>query len=145
MHLIDHASVQHARDALLALLSALLLGKKTLKHAAKLFPKGSGAFLIKQCRRVQAYVVQETTPPIRYPLIRRMVEVFVSAHFYVQALTCMALFVLLLLKLGMSDITVWRLLAATGITLLIGLMFSFCFTQAEKLRVKLREESVALW
>lgn len=145
MHLIDHASVQHAQNALLTLLSALLLGKKILKRASKLFPKGTGAFLIKQCRRVQAYIVRETTPPIRYPLIRKMAEVFVSAHFYVQALTCVVLFLLLLLKLGMSDITVWRVLAATGITLLIGLMFSFCFTQAEKLRVKLREESVALW
>lgn len=145
MHLIDHASVQHAQNALLALLSAILLGKKILRHASTLFPKGTGAFLIKQCRRAQAYVVRETTPPIRYPLIRKMAEVFVSAHFYVQALTCVTLFVLLLLKLGMSDITVWRLLAATGIAPLIGLMFSFCFTQAEKLRVKLREESVALW
>ncbi|MFK2903002.1 hypothetical protein ISP17_03435 [Dyella ginsengisoli] len=145
MHLIDQASVQHAQNALLALLSAILLGKKILKHASKLFPKGTGAFLIEQCRKVQAYVVRETTPPIRYPLIRRMAEVFVSAHFYVQALTCVALFLLLLLKLDMSHITVWRFLAAAAITPLIGLMFSFCFTQAEKLRVKLREESVALW
>lgn len=145
MHPIDMSPIQQTLAAFGLIAATLLHGRRVLEEVSKLFPKGSGAFLIKQCRRVQAYIVRETTPPIRYPLIRKMAEVFISAHFYVQALTCVVLFLLLLLKLVMSDITVWRVLAATGITLLIGLMFSFCFTQAEKLRMRLREESIALW
>lgn len=141
----EPTSIQQALAVLGLVVVTLLQGKKILKQASKLFPKGTGAYLIKQLREAHAYFVREATPPVQYPLLGRMAEALLSAHFYVQALNCLVLFVLVLLKLVMSDAAVWRMLVAACFAFLIIRMFWFCFTQAEKLRVKLREESVVLW
>lgn len=138
-------SISQALPLLGLVVAALLRSKKILKQVVKLFPQGTGALLFKQLRSAYAYFVRESTPPIPCPLLGRAAEVLLSAYFYVQAFNCLVLFALVVLGLGMSGAVAWRLMVAACFTLLVSWMFWFCFTQAEKLRVKLRAESLALW
>lgn len=137
--------ISQALTVLGFVVAALLQSKKILKQAARLLPKGTGPLLIKQLRRAYAYLARESTPPTLHPMLARVGEALLSAYFYVQAFRFLVLFLLTLLGLVMSSGNPRRLVVAACFALLVSWMFWFCFTHAEKLRVKLRTKSLALW